>query len=335
MSHEAGNILPIWGRRKRFSVTANSTHIVVGVIYGAEAYCVHPSDDIVSQAAAKKLLLHMKDDPSLAQFAGEFNQEEKELPVRLYSDLQTETVRKCDISSAYQHFLEMKKMSSEAAAPIAVLLCSLKDIEALVGDPEDVSFRYRDVESYLSSDLWSLRFQLDQFSAEVDSMKTTLPTNQPCNSDFLKKFGDLVVSHKEVFQEHLKEKVVKARKRDLNLPIHYPDYKLEDEVYLYDSGIESLHLLVDTQLDFLRNQLKIWLSYKQHEFSLEKRMTNMNRVSLLTSQDQLKKELVDKKKNAIVLVLSPLDTFNNAILDELTFFFNQCVTRIRQGAINY
>ena len=97
-----------------------ATHVVVGVFYGAEAYCVFTHDldgKKESQPEIEENLSvlvdkwndSLKESQDLYQFKEKFSKEEKQLlqltKCRLYSDLQTEAVRECSVFDAYKQCL--------------------------------------------------------------------------------------------------------------------------------------------------------------------------------------------------------------------------------------
>lgn len=107
-----------------------ATHVVVGIVYGAEAYCVL-TQDLGSQEAdedareeaeenlgkfvtkLENVLGDIDFDNDLPDFKDQFNKDEKaqltRLKCRLYSDLQTSAVRECNVVDVYAQCLKMIK----------------------------------------------------------------------------------------------------------------------------------------------------------------------------------------------------------------------------------
>ena len=125
---------------------SNVTHVVVGILYGAEAYCVLAQDNNGRTDDAKKIQQRMaemakkfgdglSENKDLANFKEQFSKEEgqqlSQLRCRLYSDFQTQPVRKCNFFDAcnqmdklFAHILRTDNQSK--AVPVAIQLCPLE-----------------------------------------------------------------------------------------------------------------------------------------------------------------------------------------------------------------
>ncbi len=121
------------------------THVVVGICYGAEAYCILTQDldsdvdqdareeaeDSISKLATK-MENFLSDRQDVAGFMEQFDQKEKQLIIRLkcqlYSDFQPQNVRECNYFEAYNNFIKlieiMQKTDSgmDKAVPISAIL---------------------------------------------------------------------------------------------------------------------------------------------------------------------------------------------------------------------
>lgn len=125
-----------------------ATHVVVEVIYGAEAYFVVSQDvnetDEDSREEAENYLSNLiakvesalEDKEELIEFKEQIDKEESlrlsKMKCCLYAD-QAKAVRECGFFDAYKHCLKMiKEIQAEedgtnVIVPISVLLCSLKN----------------------------------------------------------------------------------------------------------------------------------------------------------------------------------------------------------------
>jgi hypothetical protein len=112
------------------------THVVVGVVYGAEAHCVlsqdlarisHEADEETHEEAEEnfgKLAMKLENalgdidfDAQSPDFKEQFTKEEKaqltRLKCRFYSDLQSSAVRECNVIEVYAHCLKMIRQIKE------------------------------------------------------------------------------------------------------------------------------------------------------------------------------------------------------------------------------
>ncbi len=124
-----------------------ATHVVVGVFYGAEAYCVLTNDPDGDESIkricpckfTRKWENSLEEGRDLTEFKEQFDKEERQflnrMNCRMYADFQTEAVRECSIFEAYKQCLILidqvqnsNKENKSLTVPIAVLLCPIKVI---------------------------------------------------------------------------------------------------------------------------------------------------------------------------------------------------------------
>ena len=110
----------------------SATHVVIGVTYGAESYCVLVHDlgaDAFDQDAreeaeemlsslAMKMADALQENQDAAEFKEQFSKDEKRisrLKCRLYSDFQAQAVREFGVFEVYKHcrkFMDLIRKSS-------------------------------------------------------------------------------------------------------------------------------------------------------------------------------------------------------------------------------
>ena len=167
-----------------------ATHVVTGITYGAEAYCVICQElkgekidrDALEEAEENlsgiisKMENALVDSQELGDFKEKFDREEKKfvnkLKCRLYVD-PSSAVKECGVFDAYKHCLKLiEQMKSDVgknkAAPISIQLCPLK---VVVGQNDGLLFEYRDVDGDLVSRCCRLWAELEQIGARADALK--------------------------------------------------------------------------------------------------------------------------------------------------------------------
>ena len=317
----------------------DATHVVVGVIYGSQAYCSLSNnlnvDKLVGGAReaaedklykiATKMLKALKSDQNLTQFREQFDQDERELSARLYADLQVETSRECDIYSVYKHLRKMMTETSEAV-PIVVLLCPLKDIEVLAGDFPDI-YEYHDVGVKVVARLGRALSELDRVVAKVDAIyATAVRDNRPSLSSSLKQFKDSIDKYQQVLvKKSLKEEVVKSRKKETE------DEEIDDD----DSEAGDYDVLeivdaIEYHGYFKPSRLERWLRDKLAEMEVDKKMSGVDGVTFLASKDQLDGMV---KKTATVLTVPPLSEVTKRIVDGMTEYVDKYTSLLPIDAV--
>ena len=288
-----------------------ATHVVTGITYGAEAYCVICQElkgekidrDALEEAEENlsgiisKMENALADSQELGEFKEQFDREEKQfvnkLKCRLYVD-PSSAVKECGVFDAYKHCLKLiEQMKSDVgknkAAPISVQLCPLK---VVVGQNDGLLFEYRDVDGDLVSRCCRLWAELEQIGARADALKKG---GRP--------FGTAMKKYQELVRKSLKTAVVKARESD-------------DD----DDEVERVVNIAKSHALFKPSRLDRWIRYKQAEGEMAGKMTNLTGITFLASQKQVEKELAESfnKKHALVFHVPPLDERANEILNDLT-----------------
>ena len=276
-----------------------ATHVVVGVFYGAEAYCVFTHDLDEKEESrqqveenlsvlADKWNESLSESQDLFQFKQKFNQEEKQLlqltKCRLYSDLQTEAVRECSVFDAYKQCLILidQVQNSNMAVPIAVLLCPL---EVFSNPSEEIKFHDVDVNQMARSfRVWE---QLENIRIKADALRANVKAE---NRPRLRRFVDAIVKYQQLLKTAMKEDVLYAR-----------EHEADDEVV-------SLADIAENHIPFRPARLKRWLYYEQAEIEItDKVLADVRNITFAPNEEDLDPTLVADKKYSLVLVVPSLN----------------------------
>ena len=327
--------IPRDGPGKRQGIKA--THVVVGVDYGAEAYCVLTEnlDGIGEYARARaerklwemttKMKNGLEDGQDITEFQEKFDQDEKQrlnclLNCRLYADFQSQSVRECDVFDAYKNCLKLVENTRKtgAAVPIAVLLCPLEDAIDLE-DTFEREFEYAELEDQIADNLclsWTI---LEDIVARADALMDSFQILSLCP---LREFKHAILNFQHLMRESLKDGVVKARDDER--------YDCGD-VAARVAGIVEIHTL------FRPSRLERWLEYKETEMEMVSKMVNLNGINFVSSQDQLEREMAESfdKKFTLVLNVPPMDDKSNRILESMTYYFERNSTLEADTKIKY
>ncbi|EFX63505.1 hypothetical protein DAPPUDRAFT_112469 [Daphnia pulex] len=307
---------------KKKSESAVPTHVVVGVTYGAETYCVltqdvgkeADEDDAREEAEeklsqiAQKMEEALNDKQELNEFKEQFDDKKQltRVKCRLYADLQSSAVRECSVFDAYKNCLKLidqvqQKTEPEKskAAPIAVRLCPLK---FLMGKTGVVPFEYQDVDDDLIARCGRIWDELERFGAKLDSIRTSIKKGIIRPS--LRQFEDALGKYKELLKKSWKNGVVKARETG-------------DE-----NEIEKAAKIAETHPLFKPTRLERWLRYKQAESEMAGKMKGVSDITFFDNQKLLEKKLAESfdKKHALVgnlLSVPPLDEKTSKILADM------------------
>lgn len=218
-----------------------ATHVVVGIVYGAEAYCVlsqdlgisHEADEEAHEEAeenlgklATKLENSLGDidfDTQSPDFKEQFTKEEKaqltRLKCRFYSDLQSSAVRECNVIEVYTHCLKMIRQIKEdvenksKAIPITVLLCPVKFILKLSDERLRRAFEFRDVDSEVTARMCRNWLQLEEIRNKAEAIRASSSAKK-INRASLKSFLDVLNEYKHLLRESLKNGVIRSRESD-------------------------------------------------------------------------------------------------------------------------
>lgn len=237
---------------------SEETHLVVSVVYGAEAHCVlsqnlegNGEDEEVRKEAREylsqvlnKLRAAIDCKPNVEKFKEEFSQEEKQqltrLKCQLYSDFQSEPVRECNIFDVHTHILEVKshifktndqQIKNIKGVPIAIQLCSLENLFTYltVGRQSTINklYNYCDVDSYLVNSCCCILADLHRIVYRADAICATINKGSP-DYECLRDFVTTVSEYRRSLKSNLRDLVVEYRDR---LVCHKNDREMLDVAY--------------------------------------------------------------------------------------------------------
>lgn len=264
------------------TVSDEATHIVVDVIYGAEAYCILTRDEQVETSdqqlsvLATKLGNAIEDELDLTQFKEQFNQEEKQQLSRalnccVYADFSHKPERRCNIFiSAYQKcqalVMQLRK-NDFYAVPISVVLCPLTAIMGRAGIFRKLS-EYRDISVDLVDRCRFLWYKLDHFIAKANHLSQD-------------QFREAIIKFRNHLRDNLRAAVVDSRRSNNGN---------EKEIDRIISTAESHPL-------FKTIRLSRWLEYKKAKIEMMEKMSRVNGVTFLASKIQLEEKLSESLDN--------------------------------------
>ena len=287
-----------------------ATHIVVGVTYGAEAYCVLTQDleDNSLSTLSKKLNDSLATKKNLTPFKKLLSEEEQNwlstVNCRMYADLQVSADRNCDFSDFYKHCLfliEQNQKSSvrnSKAVPVTIRLCPLKHVTRLVRGICTV-VEYREVDNKLMTrylHLWS-EFEKIEGRAEFNRNQKS-----KVSQSTFRQFLSVIVRYKELLKKSLKQCVLEARLM--------PDGN--------DTKLEQVIDIAEKNSLFNPSKLNGWLDCKEEESEIVSKLTTVTGVTFLESNAQLMKKLEDSftVKHTLVLCVPPLS--EQGLLESIT-----------------
>ena len=318
------------------SDATKSTHAIVGTTYGLEAYCVifQDLDEKESREDSEENLsdLVIKMKKSLTEkhvwnnFEEQLSKIEKRLTsqmkCRLYADLQSQTVRECNVSDAYKHCLKLidesqRKTGDEKskAVPISISLCSLKH---MIGTARGIGslLQYRDVDDDLVTRCCRIWVELERVSGEAEFLRASTTKNKNCRVS-LRQFVEAINKFQDIFKKDLKIAVVKARETS------------DDD----DDEIKKIVDVAEKHPHFKLSGLKRWLEFKKAELEMAEKIGKTSGIAILANKREVDNELsaLDRKSYSLVMWIPPLDGKSNEILTAMTGYVEH-YTRLVAGS---
>jgi hypothetical protein len=296
---------------------SEATHVVVGVVYGTETYCVLTQDvdslnDENDREEAEEILSNsstkfensLKDGQTSVHFADQFEKKEVEqlnrMKCRLYADNQTEAVLECGYFEAYLRLINeiLFDVETNKVVPIAALLCPFKVILKPAGGWQPLE--YRDVDADLVGRCSSILDELNQVGVKLEAIRKN---NKNLSRPSLCQFGDAVIKYKELAKNSLKNAVVKAR----------------GSVDEDDREIEKIAEIIENHPLFKPSQLRLWLAYKEAESEMAGKLAGVPGTIFIVDGKQLEEQFANSYETNYALVLSvpPLDEKTEEILEEM------------------
>ena len=301
-------------------IKQKATHVITGIVYGAEAYLVLAQDfdeadpnsrEDAEENLAKissKIEIALKNCKDVTDFKEQLTREEKllanSLKCRLYADLQTQSVRECGVFDAFKYCLklidQMKNPDVEGSAPAVQLSFIISPLmfTSSTSSSEKKSLQFRDVNAELVDRCCRIWTEFEQVNAQADAIQTA----STCNRNSLRKFNKVVVNFQEIIKNKWKDAIIKARQNE------------DGE----DDEVEKAVAIAETHLLFKVSRLKQWLQFKKAELEMAAMIDSINGINFLADKTQLTKKLTDSfGKFTLVLSIPSLDE-TSEMLSEMT-----------------
>ena len=304
------------GPVKRQKTKQKATHVITGIVYGAEAYCVFTQDfdeaDPNSREDAEENLAKisskmenaLENSKDVTNFKEQLTRKEikllaNSLKCRLYADLQTQPVRECSVFDAYKYCFKLIKqvknadVERNATVPLFFLLSSLISTSA-----EIKSLQLRDVNAGLVERCCRIWTEFEQLNAQADA----IPTDSKFKRATLCQFHEIVERFQTLVKNKWKDGVIKARQNE------------DGE----DDEVEKAITIAETHHLFKVSRLKRWLQFKKAEFEMAATIKGINGIIFLADKTQLEKKLTDSiGKFTLVLSIPSLDEKTSEILSAM------------------
>ena len=319
---------------------SDASHLVVGVLYGAQIYCVMSKDvrkgDDNPRKEAKEDLMKIWNKIKEAldrnwnvdQFKKDFEKTNQlsGYNCRMYTDFQSEPVRHCNLIDLYQRCSEWENQmrsnrthpGRSKGVPITFLLCPL---QVLFEAAEILPNKF---DAYIDMDLVNSCFLIlnDLKRIVVEAKKICTFADKEAKRSIL-EFVNVVSDYRESLQAHFRESVVKDRSREEKkengvIQICFgPNANSPD---LEDVDESENHPV------FNISNLSQWVSYKEAEVLMNAAiysLTTRAGIDFLSDSSQLDCLLSSScQKYAVVLFVPPLDGWTIGILSAMKNFLD-------------
>jgi hypothetical protein len=298
---------------RKFIQSSDATHVVVGLVYGFESYCVISKDldddqddtrkeeeEKLSELAAQ-FVDGLKDGVDPDDFRQQFDKEEihqfNQIKCRLYADNQNRCQRKYGVFDVYQMWSKILAGPTENDFTIAAIVCPIRIIvDPFNSFPDKLFDYYYDTESKLIVQCYFHLFEVRRILSRMNANRFV------SNKKPLRQFRMAVRIYQELMKKSIKHAILEARRT------------IDD-----DDEIVRIIDICNTHPVFRPGQLKRWLNEKQIEWEMTEKMANLSGISFLPGRKHLKKALADTfdKKFSLVLNIPPLDEKTNERLDAM------------------
>ncbi len=314
--------------------TIRPTHVVVGITYGTESYCVlshklnaeYLDDQDASREEAEKFLSEfaqkmksgLEERQSFAAFKEQFDKEEQQhltrmLTCRLYADsvVENTSILHCDVFDAYKHCHQChKNLSNSEIVPISFSICP---VNVLINQPKisDKFFNFHLlVDRSLVEHCVEIGRELERIIAKVEVIrKVPDKSHRRC----LLQFQEAVTAYQAIVKNSFKNGLIIGRDTG----------NFED--------LENATNITQTHPNFKPSRLAKWIEYKQFEIDLAKKMKSINGITCLENQTQLEKELTNsfEKKYSVVLTIPNLADQTDNILKAMAAYID--ISKSKRG----
>jgi hypothetical protein len=331
---------------------SDATHIVAGIVYGAEAYCVlsweldgeEEDQDVREEAResladlANKLAKSLVNGHDIFDFVEQFDKDEKQrlanMKCRFYADLQSSPVRQFGFFDAYFHLLKLiRKIQIDnipqlgptcnalhQAVPISVLLCPLKlrpkmKYDKIINTDQDNS----SITCHYNLQLPIILEELCEYrDIDIDI------ANRCCR--IWAQLEQLVFKVDDIWRAAVKTISRAPFRSFLSAVNEFKEllrWSLKKGVLMARESTNSTDEEVKRVLDiaeghqiFQPYQLEKWIRYKQSELEVTEMISAVKEINFVPSKKLMEKKLavVLDKKFSLVLFVPSLDEQSNHIL---------------------
>ena len=317
---------------------SDATHLVVGVLYGAQIYCVmskdvRKGDDNPRKEAKEDLMKIWNKIKEALDRNWNMDQFKKELEktnqlsdynCRMYSDYQSEPVRHCNLIDLYRRCNEWENQmrsnrthpGRSKGVPITIQLCPLQVLFPAANKFD----AYSDIDMDLVNSCFLILNDLKRIVVEAKKICTF--ADKEAKRSIL-EFVNVVSNYRESLQSRFRESVVKARSREEkkeNGVIQICFGRNANSPDLEDVDESENHPIFNIP------NLSQWVSYKEAEVLMNAAiysLTTRAGIDFLSDSSQLDCLLSSScQKYAVVLFVPPLDGWTIGILSAMKNFLD-------------
>lgn len=298
----------------------SATHAVVGVVYGAEAYCVlaqdldGDGDKVAAQNrllnVANKMKSGLQSGQSLEDFKKLFGSNDEKsqqelagLKCRLYCDTHVLANRETNVLESYSECLEMIRSIEKSdldnhykEVPVKVLLCPL---EAIVAPSDGTSLGFHDIGRQLFNRCRRFWNDLELILARVGALRRA--TAKKSSRVSLHQFENCLERYAKLFRDSFKIALMEARETG-------NDDQVADVI-----DIAENHAL------FKPSRLDLWLRFKEAEIVMALKIAqDFGPTSIVVKKANLSR-IIDSsdKEYTLTLNIPPLDEQTNESLAKM------------------
>ncbi|XP_057365083.1 uncharacterized protein LOC130685824 [Daphnia carinata] len=316
-----------------------ATHVVIGITYGLEAFCIFSQDNQANTYARVFKDRLVNEDENLEQDQDEEGDEEdggqcsfpKDLQCILYSDLgdfkgsKSWTLK--PVAEQYETCRKILEHGTVKSIPMRVWLYPLNKLMAVNERVAKMPPNIKDVSRELLfrcqailSHLHGLCLEAELLAKELDGLESQLPASIPSTAnERIKHFKDLVMQFLPTFIKPLSVWTTKIR-----------DGTVREE------KIAKIIDAVETQSPFVVNKLKLWLNLQRQELKTLKSLDKLPGVHLVSSMERLQNEIKNggNTSHAIVLHLPSPRKEQDSLVNEMRRYIDDFNEAASSGWMN-
>lgn len=309
-------------------------HVVTGIIYGVEAYCVltkdlgQEADENNREEAQEKLSVWatklqeaLEEGKNVTELKEEMDEEDRQqlirVKCRVYIDIQTPSFRQCSFFDAYKLCLKLIEqikdtaMTKSKAIPIVYQLCPLK----LLNDSHSNPIHYPEIEEDLLARCCRSWMHLENVRTRVEIVKNS---TKRISRNSLKDFASAIARYQELLKKAFQKGVIHAR-------------------YNPNGNNQTLEQILDTVEShalFKVDRLERWLDLKLSEEEVLVKLSQLDGIQFIKSLGLLAKESARsfEKKYSLVLTLPALCKETDKVVLDMNEYFSYYLTLVPSEA---